>query len=71
MPYIRCPTCNKILGNRYPILANGLKEIYAQKTTSEEEKLNKHEKLVKSLELNPCCNSRLITTINKDEILIT
>jgi len=71
MPYIRCPTCNKILGSRYPIYENGLREIYSNKSYSKKEKEDKKEELVQSLDLNPCCNQRLITTINKDEILIT
>ena len=71
MPYIRCPTCNKIIGNRYPIYSKGLTEINSNKSYSKQDKLDKQQELVQSLKLNPCCNPRLITTINKDEILIT
>ena len=71
MPYIRCPTCNKIMGNRYQIYEENLRKIYSNKSYSKEDKLNKKEELVQSLKLNPCCIARLITTINKDEILIT
>jgi DNA-directed RNA polymerase subunit N (RpoN/RPB10) len=71
MPYIRCPTCNKILGNRYPVYTDGLKKIKSNKTFSDQDKLDKKQELVQSLKLNPCCNQRLITIIDKEEILIT
>lgn len=70
-PYIRCITCNKVLGNRYPIYNKGIEEIYSNKSYSDEDKLNKKEELVNSLKLNSCCKMRLITTINKETILIT
>jgi DNA-directed RNA polymerase subunit N (RpoN/RPB10) len=70
-PYLRCPSCNKIMGNRYSIYSDGLKKIYANKSYSKQDKLDKTEELVQSLLLRSCCNQRLITTINKETILVT
>ena len=71
MPYIRCPTCNKLLGNRRIIYENTMNDIYSNNLLSEEEKMNKQKELIKKFELNPCCVNRFITEINKEKILIT
>jgi hypothetical protein len=71
MPYIRCPTCNKLLGNRRIVYEKTLGKIYSNNLLSEDEKKDKHQELIKTFELNPCCVNRFITEINKELILIT
>lgn len=71
MVYIKCPTCNKSIGTRIIYFNEELDKIYSNKTLSNEEKINKHEELVRSLLLNPCCNQRIITSLDKAKLLVT
>ena len=70
MIYLKCPTCNYVLGNRQKIYEQGLEEIESNTNNDEEKKLDLKQKLVDSLELKRyCCTMRVITYKNKTEII--
>lgn len=69
--YTRCPTCNKLLSIRRIPLRKQMEELYTDNSLSPEEKLDKKQQIIESLQLNPCCINRFITELDKINILIT
>jgi DNA-directed RNA polymerase subunit N (RpoN/RPB10) len=70
MIYIRCPTCNYILGNRQKIYDKNLEEIESNPNNDEAQKLELKQKLVELLQIKRyCCTMRVITYTNKTEII--
>jgi len=61
MHYLRCPSCNTLIGNRQIIYEKKLDEINSDPNTSDEVKLDLQTKLLKSFNLNYCCNMRIKT----------
>jgi len=70
MIYLKCPSCQYIIGNRQIIYENKLEEIDSNPNIDEDEKLVQKTKLVDSLELERyCCKMRVITFKQLTEII--
>ena len=61
MSYMRCPTCGRVLANKYVPYELGLQKILESDKTNEQKIIDKSN-LIKELKLsNPCCTMRLMT----------
>jgi len=61
MHYIRCPSCGYLIGNRQIFYEKKMNEINSNPNLNEIEKLELQSKLLKSFNLNYCCNMRIKT----------
>ncbi len=61
MHYIRCPSCGCLIGNRQIIYEQKLDEINSNPNIAESVKFELQTKLLKSFNLNYCCNMRIKT----------
>jgi len=70
MIYLRCPSCQTIIGNREIQYDTELDKIENNPNIDEEEKLEQKTKLLNSLELERyCCKMRVSTFKNKTSII--
>lgn len=70
MPYIKCPTCRRLLGNKYIIVRNENKIIDNDIGLSLEEKRNRRTDVINSLGLTRiCCKARVMGAIYTEEYL--
>lgn len=69
MNYIRCPSCSHLLGHIEIIYETKMNEINSDPNISESVKLELQTKLLKSFNLNYCCNMRIKTTKNLTELI--
>ena len=69
MNYIRCPSCSHLLGHIEIAYDKKMNEINSDPNISESVKLELQTKLLKSFNLNYCCNMRIKTTKNLTELI--
>lgn len=70
MIYLRCPSCNMVIGNRQQDYEQGLRTIEDNPNLTDETKLELKTKLIDSLELTRyCCKMRVITFIQLTDII--
>ena len=70
MIYLRCPSCNKVIGNRQQTYEQGLIQIEDNPNLTDEAKLELKTKLIESLEVSRyCCKMRIITFIQLTDII--
>jgi len=70
MIYLKCPSCQYIIGNRQILYEDKLEEIDSNPNIDDAEKLVQKTKLVESLELERyCCKMRVITFKQLTEIV--
>ena len=64
MMYLKCPTCNTVIGNRNIKYAEQLERIINDLTLTNENKRKLKSELVNSLGLpNPCCKMRVMSYV--------
>jgi DNA-directed RNA polymerase subunit N (RpoN/RPB10) len=69
MPYVKCPTCRRLIGNKYIILRKAYNDI-DNSILSDDEKREKRTDVLNSLDIKRiCCKSRLASFINTEEYL--
>lgn len=69
MHYLKCPSCNYLLGNRQVFYEKELEIIESDNNTTESQKLDLKKKLVEKLELpRYCCRMRVMTFKSKTTI---
>ena len=61
MYYIRCPSCGCLIGNRQIYYETKINEINSDPNITEAVKEELQNKLLKSFNLNYCCNMRIKT----------
>lgn len=70
MIYLRCPSCNMIIGNRQQTYERGLIQIEDNPNLTDKAKLELKTKLIESLEvLRYCCKMRIIAFIQLTDII--
>ena len=70
MIYPRCPSCGTLIANRQIPYEKGLEEIESNPNLDEDMKLEQKRILIESLKIKLyCCKMRLMTYINKTEII--
>lgn len=71
MLYYKCPSCRTILANKQLLYEKGLKEICENVKLSEKQKNEEKKKLLDKLQLvNICCRMRMISYVDKVNVLI-
>lgn len=64
MPYIKCPTCNRLISDKIIPYENGIKKINDDPSLTKEQKEKEKMKLMDSLHIpkdNYCCRMRLMS----------
>jgi DNA-directed RNA polymerase subunit N (RpoN/RPB10) len=61
MYYIKCPSCGSLIGNLQIYYEKKMEEINSDPNITESVKLELQTKLLKSFDLNYCCNMRIKT----------
>ena len=61
MYYIKCPSCGSLIGNLQIHYEKKMEEINSDPNITESVKLELQTKLLKSFNLNYCCNMRIKT----------
>lgn len=72
MLYLKCPTCNRLLGDKEVTFLSKVNEINSNPKLTDEEKVAEKEKLLDFLKVpkdNYCCRMRLMTFTNLIEIV--
>lgn len=70
MIYPRCPSCGTLIANRQIPYEKGLEEIESNPNLDEDMKLEQKRILIEALKIKLyCCKMRLMTYINKTEII--
>lgn len=69
MLYLKCPTCNELLGNRQIIIENAIESII-NSDHDEDKKLEMKTELINNLGLtNHCCRMRVLTYVKLVDII--
>jgi len=72
MLYYKCPSCRTVLANKQVPYENGLKNICNNDKLTEKEQEVKKMKLLDDLYIvNICCRMRMLTYLDRNEILKT
>jgi len=69
MSYIRCPTCNRIIGHIQLEYDQKIEELCHNPKLSSDKLNDEKEKLIKSYNLSYCCNMRIMTKPKLIEII--
>tara|TARA_B100001093_G_C26393371_1_gene828081 strand:+ start:385 stop:609 length:225 start_codon:yes stop_codon:yes gene_type:complete len=70
MSYASCPTCGYFLAQKTYFFEEQRKKICLNPNIKEEKREEEIQKLVKSLNLRYCCNMRMMTFKNLEEIIL-
>jgi DNA-directed RNA polymerase subunit N (RpoN/RPB10) len=70
MVYLRCPSCNTVIANRYLVYKKGINSINNNPSLNDDEKTFERQKLLLTLDIyNYCCRMRIMGTISKPNIV--
>ncbi len=70
MVYLRCPSCNTVISNRYLVYKKGMNSINNNPSLNDEQKSIERQKLLLNLELERyCCRMRIMGSISKPNIV--
>lgn len=81
-PYIKCPTCNKLLGDKYELYLKMKEQLYSEKTGKLPDNLHSYNNIsynnidIKTKEIfdilnitNYCCKIKMMTNIEFKSLL--
>jgi hypothetical protein len=69
--YIKCPSCSRFTSVNRALYQKKEDDIRNNPDLTEQEKSEKYSKLIKSMDLIPCCVIRVMGKINAHQIIKT